>query len=125
MLGGGLIIVGFRINPTENRCNGSERQLRKVAVGRKAWLFVGSDDHAVSTGHLFSIISSARLHGLDPETYLRDLFRVLVHWPRERYIELAPKYWAQTRSRLDAGELSREIGDLTIPAVITQSSETI
>jgi transposase len=95
--------------------NRSERQLRRIATGRKAWLFVGSDDHAVSAGHLFTMIASARLHGLDPETYLRDIFRVLAHWPTARYLELAPKYWAQTRARLDAAELALEIGTLTVP----------
>jgi transposase len=95
--------------------NHSERELRRIAVGRKAWLFVGSDDHAASAGHLFSLIASARLHRLDPEAYVRDLFRVLAHWPRDRYVELAPKYWAATRKRLDAVELAAEIGILTIP----------
>jgi hypothetical protein len=95
--------------------NRSERELRRVAVGRKAWLFTGSDDHAESAGHLFSLIASARLHGLDPETYLRDLFRVLAHWPRDRHLELAPKFWAATRARLDPAELAMEIGPLTIP----------
>lgn len=95
--------------------NRSERELRQIAVGRKAWLFVGSDDHGTSAGHLFSLIASCRLHGLDPETYLRELFRVLAHWPRDRYLELAPKYWASTRDRLVARELELEIGSLTIP----------
>lgn len=95
--------------------NRAERELRRIAVGRKAWLFVGSDDHGHSAGHLFSLIASARLHQLDPETYLRDLFRVLAHWPRERYLELAPKYWARTRARLDPRELALEIGPLTVP----------
>ena len=95
--------------------NRSERELRRIATGRKVWLFVGSDDHADSAGHLFSLIASARLHGLDPETYLRDLFRVLAHWPRDRYLELAPKFWAATRARLDAKQLALEIGPLTVP----------
>jgi len=95
--------------------NRSERELRKIAVGRKGWLFIGSDDHAESAGHIFSLIASARLHQLDPEAYLRDLFRVLAHWPRDRYLELAPKYWAATRARLDEAELAREVGWLTIP----------
>ena len=95
--------------------NRSERQLRRIAIGRKAWLFVGSDDHAVSAGHLFTMIASARLHGLGPETYLRDIFRVLAHWPNDRYLELAPKYWAKTRARLDPVELALEIGTLTVP----------
>jgi transposase len=95
--------------------NRSERELRRIAVGRKAWLFVGSDDHAQSAGHLFSLIASARLHRLDPEAYLRDLFRVLAHWPRERYLELCPRYWANTRARLDTRELAAELGPLAIP----------
>lgn len=95
--------------------NRSERELRRIAVGRKGWLFVGSDKHGEAAGHLFSLIASARLHRLDPEGYLRDLFRVLAHWPRERYLELAPKYWARTRERLDVGELAAEVGPLTVP----------
>jgi hypothetical protein len=72
--------------------NGSKRELRRVAVGRHAWLFVASDDHAESAGHLFSLVTSSRLHKLDPEWYLRDFLRVLPHWPRDRYPELAPKF---------------------------------
>jgi transposase len=95
--------------------NRSERALVQIAVGRKAWLFVGSDGHATSSGHILSLIASARLHGLDPESYLRDLFRVLAHWPRDRYLELAPKYWAKTRARLVPEELAAEIGPLAVP----------
>lgn len=95
--------------------NASERALRKVAVGRKNWLFVGSDDHAVSTANLLSIIATAKLHDLDAEQYLRDIFRVLPHWPADRYLELAPKYWLETRAGLDAAELDAEIGPLTVP----------
>ena len=95
--------------------NASERALRKVAVGRKNWLFVGSDDHAQSTANLLSMIASAKLHDLDPEEYLRDIFRVLPHWPEDRYLELAPKYWAATRAQLDPVELEQEIGWLKIP----------
>jgi IS66 C-terminal element len=39
-----------------------------------------------------SLIASARLHRLDPEAYLRDLIRLVPHWPRDRYLELAPRY---------------------------------
>ena len=52
--------------------NASERALRHIAVGRKAWLFFGSDDHAKAAGNLFSLIASCKLHGLDPETSRRD-----------------------------------------------------
>jgi transposase len=95
-----------------------------LTTGRNAWLFAGSDDHAASAGHIFSLIASARLHKLDPEAYLRDLFRVLAHWPRDRYLELAPKCWAETRARLDEGELANEIGVLTVPPPIGASEQS-
>lgn len=88
---------------------------RGLVTGRNAWLFVGSDIHGVASGHLLTLIASARLHKLDPEVYLRDVFRVLPHWPRDRYLELAPRYWRITRARLRPNELDREVGWLTIP----------
>jgi transposase len=95
--------------------NASERALRRVAIGRKNWLFVGSDDHAQTTANLLSIVASAKLHDLDPEEYLRNIFRVLPHWPRERFLELAPKHWPATRQKLVPAELEAELGPLTIP----------
>jgi hypothetical protein len=53
--------------------------------------------------------------GLAPEAHLRDLFRVLPHWPRDRHLELAPRYWFATLTRLDAAQLERELGPLIIP----------
>lgn len=47
--------------------------------------------------------------------YLRDLFRVLAHWPWDRYLELAPKDWMQTRVRLGPAELAVDIGPRTVP----------
>jgi transposase len=95
--------------------NQSERELRRVATGRKAWLFVGSDDHGQAAGNLLTLVASARLHQLDPEAYLRDLFRVLPHWPSGRYLELCPRDWHATRARLVPAELEPELGPLTIP----------
>jgi len=57
------------------------------------------------------------------ETYLRDLFRVLAHWPNDRYLELAPKYWAGTRARLDDKQLAGELGPLNIPPPIATATE--
>jgi transposase len=97
--------------------NDSERALRHIATGRKNWLFFGSDDHANAAANLFSLIASCKLHSLDAETYLAEIIRVMPHWPRDRYLELAPKYWAATRARLEPAELAREIGELTIPPI--------
>ncbi len=76
--------------------NQSEREPRRIATGSKAWLFCGSDDHAQAAGNLLTLVASARFHGLEPEQYLRDRFRALPQWPRDRSIELAPKYWTAT-----------------------------
>jgi transposase len=96
--------------------NASERALRGIATGRKAWLFCGSDDHASAAANLFSLIASCKLQGLDAETYLAEIIRVVPYWPRERYLELAPKYWSRTRARLDVDELAQPIGRVTVPA---------
>lgn len=98
--------------------NASERALRTIAVGRKAWLFAGSDDAAQSAASFFSLIATCRLHDLEPEAYLRDLFRVLPQWPKDRYLELAPMFFKATRARLDPAQLEAEIGWLTVPPPI-------
>lgn len=93
----------------------SERALRTIVVGRKNWLFYGSDTHAESAAAIFSIVASCRLHRLDPLAYLTDLLRVLAHWPRERYLELTPKYWSATRARLDPKLLALPLGPIDVP----------
>lgn len=95
--------------------NSAERELRAVAVGRRAWLFYGSDDHAGAAGNILSLIASCKLHGLDPELYLAEIIRIVPYWPRDRYLELAPKYWPATRARLSPKELQLPLGHITVP----------
>ena len=83
----------------------------------------GDPPDAAHAADTFTLIATARLHGLDPESYLSDLIRVLPHWPKDRYIELAPKHWAGTRARLVATELAAEIGDITVLEPITTATE--
>jgi len=93
----------------------SERALRTIVVGRKAWMFYGSDVHAQAAAAIFSILASCRLHKLEPWKYLDELLRLLPHWPAHRYIELAPKNWAATRARLDSTELTGPLGIFFVP----------
>lgn len=93
----------------------SERALRTIVVGRKNWLFYGSDVHAQAAAAIFTLVASCRLHRLDPLDYLTALLRVLPYWPDDRYIELAPKSWAATRALLDDAELELPLGDITVP----------
>jgi len=95
--------------------NSAERELRAVAVGRRAWLFYGSDDHAGAAGNILSLVASCKLHGLDPELYLSEIIRIVPYWPRDRYLELAPKYWRTTRARLSPKELELPLGHITVP----------
>jgi hypothetical protein len=104
--------------------NHSERALRVIAAGRRAWLFFGSDDHASAAANLLSLIASCELHRLDPETYLAEIIHVLPFWPRNRYLELAPKYWAATRARIPAAQLAVEIGDITVPPPLPSPEKT-
>jgi len=79
----------------------AERALRKIVVGRKNWLFYGSDGHAEGAAAIFGLIATCRLHRIEPQQYLDELMRVLPYWPQGRYLELAPQNWATTRARLD------------------------
>jgi transposase len=82
--------------------NISERNLRREAVGRKNWIFVGSEDGAIANTVFVSLIASCQMHDLEPWAYLRDLFYLLPDWPRGRVLELAPAYWKQTLEQQEA-----------------------
>ena len=96
----------------------AERALRKIVVGRKNWLFYGSDGHAEGAAAIFGLIATCRLHRIDPQQYLDELMRVLPYWPPERYLELAPQHWAATRARLDGAELDKLISRITVPPAL-------
>lgn len=72
----------------------SERALRGVALGRKNWLFAGSDAGGIRAAKLYSLIASAKRHALEPYAYLRVLFERLPSHPADRLHELAPALWA-------------------------------
>jgi len=82
--------------------NLSERELRREAVGRKNWLFVGSDDGGEANAIFTSLLASCQLHGIEPLGYLRDLLCLVPSWPITRVLELAPAYWKQTLENQDA-----------------------
>ena len=76
--------------------NISEAALRREAVGRKNWIFVGSDDGAHANTVFVSLLASCQMHDVEPLGYLRDLLCLLPSWPRNRVLELAPAYWQET-----------------------------
>ena len=85
--------------------NVSEIELRREVVGRRNWVFCGSDDGAHWNTIAVSLIASCQLHGIEPWAYLRDVLTLLPAWPAKRVLELAPKFWNQTREKPETEQL--------------------
>ena len=88
-------------------------------------MFYGSDTHAEAAAAIFSVIASCRLHGLDPFQYLEEVLRVLPYWPRDRYLELAPKFWRATRGQLNPDELATPICAFAVPPRADESAASV
>jgi hypothetical protein len=78
--------------PIDN--NATERTLRGLAIGRKNWLFTGSEAGGHAAARLFSLIGSARLHGVEPLAYLHALIRRLPAAPIPQLDHFLPDRWA-------------------------------
>ena len=70
--------------------NAAERSLRTVALGRKNYLFAGSDAGGERAAAIYSLIGTAKLNGLDPEAYLRNVLSRIADHPINRIEELLP-----------------------------------
>ncbi len=70
--------------------NAAERSLRGVALGRKNYLFAGSDVGGERAAAIYSLIGSAKLNGLDSEAYLREVLTRIADHPINRIEELLP-----------------------------------
>lgn len=79
--------------------NHSENALRREALGRTNWLFLGSDEGGAVNATFVSLLASCQLHGIEPLGYLRDLLCLIPGWPSRRVLELAPANWTRTVSR--------------------------
>jgi transposase len=87
--------------------NASERALRRVALGRKNWLFAGSDNGGKTASILYSMIASAQQHGLDPEAYLRGVLARLASTLMSQIDQFLPDHWKaamQTETQTPPGD---------------------
>jgi transposase len=73
--------------------NAAERSIRPLALGRKNYLFAGSDAGGERAATIYSLIETAKLNGLDPEAYLRDVIARIADHPINRIGELLPWNW--------------------------------
>lgn len=81
--------------------NQSELALRREAIGRKNWLFVGNDDGGETNATFVTLLASCQLHRIEPWAYLRDLLCLLPSWPIARVLDLSPLRWQKTREQPD------------------------
>ena len=73
--------------------NVAERALRRIAVGRNNWLFMGSDNGGRTAAILFSLIATCERHRVNPFDYLRDVLTRIAAHPMNRLAELLPNRW--------------------------------
>ena len=98
-----------------------ERQQRRTAIGRRNFLFAGSDDAARRFAILHTLILNCDLVGAPPFEYLRDVFRRLADdWPAARIRELLPAAWLADQRRQQqqadrAAEVAADLGAATAP----------
>jgi transposase len=109
--------------------NVSELNLRREVVGRKNWLFVGSDDGGDVNAIFVSLLASCSLKKIEPFSYMRDLLCLLPRWPRQRVLELAPAYWRETLKKREAQEaldanVFRRVG-LGMPGGVTHRPQAL
>jgi hypothetical protein len=71
---------------------------REIALGRKNYLFAGSDAGGERAATAYTLIETAKLNGVDPQAYFADVLTKLVNlWPESRLDELLPWAWATSR----------------------------
>ena len=73
--------------------NAAERALRGIALGRKSWLFAGSDRGGQRAAVMYSLIVTAKLNDVDPQAWLADVLARIAEHPAHRIDELLPWNW--------------------------------
>jgi transposase len=73
--------------------NAAERGLRGIALGRKSWLFCGSDRGGQRAAAMYSLIVTAKMNGVDPQAWLADILARIATHPAHRLDELLPWHW--------------------------------
>ena len=78
--------------------NAAERALRGIAIGRRAWLFAGSDRGGERAAAMFTLIETAKLNDVDPQAWLADVLCRINDHPAARLHQLLPWHWKTSRA---------------------------
>ncbi len=102
--------IGYALNQWDALCvyategflaidnNAAERAMKRVAIGRKNWLFAGNDRAGETTALLYTLIASAERHGVDPQRYLTSVFAKLPFTPEEELDQFLPDVWKRAEA---------------------------
>jgi transposase len=97
--------IGYTLNQWDALCryteqgylnidnNAAERALKRVAIGRKNWLFAGNDRFGEVSATLYTLVASAERHGIDPQAYLTGVLARLPSTPVSQVDQFLPDRW--------------------------------
>jgi len=97
--------IGYALNQWDALCayatrgflaidnNAAERALKRVAIGRKNWLFAGNDWAGQTAATLYTLIASAERHGVDPQRYLTSVLAKIASTPAGELGQFLPDVW--------------------------------
>lgn len=74
-----------------------ENSIRPTAIGKKNWLFFGSEEAGSRNAAIFTLIENCRMHGVEPYEYLKDVLERLPHMTNQQVSQLTPLNWKKTR----------------------------
>lgn len=77
--------------------NAAERAVRPLAIGRKNWLFVGSEDGGIACAVILSLVQTCRALRINPQEYLEDILRRIMSYPNNQLNDLLPENWLSSR----------------------------
>lgn len=78
--------------------NVAEKAIRPLAIGRKNWMFVGSEEGGIAAGVFFSLVQTCRAHKINPWEYFDDILRRIMGHPHNRLHELLPENWVKSKN---------------------------
>ena len=79
--------------------NTAERAIRPLTIGRKNWLFVGSEDAGIAAGVILSLVQTCRALNVNPHKYLDDILRIIMTHSNQKLFELLPDQWLKNKSK--------------------------